>query len=43
MVQVLNDLYQTNSQLDTYISEGDIKPVIESWGNVYKFQPYEND
>ncbi len=43
MVQVLNDLYQTNTQLDTYLNEGDIKPVIESWGNVYKFQPYEDD
>ena len=43
MVQVLNDLYLTNSHLDTFINEGDIEPVIESWGNVYKFQPYEND
>ena len=36
MTQVLNDLYQTNTQLDTYLKESDIEPVIENWGDRYK-------
>jgi hypothetical protein len=43
MMQVMNDLYQTNTQLDSYINETDIEPVIENWGHVYKFQPFDND
>ena len=43
MVQVLNDLHQTNTQLDTYLVENDIKPVIENWGDVYRQQPCELD
>ena len=43
MIQVLNDLHQTNTQLDTYLVENDIKPVIESWGDVYRHQPCELD
>ena len=43
MVQVLNDLHQTNTQLDTYLVENDIKPVIENWGDVYRHQPCELD
>ena len=43
MIQVLNDLHQTNTQLDTYLVENDIKPVIENWGDVYRQQPCELD
>ena len=43
MMQVLNDLHQTNTQLDTYLKENDIKPVIKSWGDVYRHQPCELD
>ena len=43
MIQVLNDLHQTNTQLDTYLVENDIKPVIENWGDVYRHQPCELD
>jgi hypothetical protein len=43
MLQILNELYQSNTQLDTYLNESDIKLVIEIWGEVFKFQPCEND
>ena len=39
MMQVLNDLHHTNTQLDTYLKENDIKSVIKSWGDVYRHQP----
>ena len=43
MMQVLNDLHQTNTQLDTYLKGNDIKPVIESWGDAFKSQPFDSN
>jgi len=39
MIFVLNDLYRSGNQLDTFMNESDIKPVIDFWGDCYRHNP----
>jgi hypothetical protein len=43
MIFVLQYLYDTNSQLDSFVSGERIKPVIDVWGPVFRENPKEKD
>ncbi len=43
MIFVLQYLYDTNSQLDSFVSGEKIKPVIDVWGPVFRENPKEKD
>ena len=36
MMNVFQLLYGTNNQLDTYLTEQDMTPVIAQWGDVFR-------
>lgn len=43
MIFVLQYLYDTNSQLDNFVSGERMRPVIDIWGAVFKQSPKEKD
>lgn len=43
MIFVLQYLYDTNSQLDNFVSGERMRPVIDIWGAVFKQSPREKD
>ncbi len=36
MEKVLQALYQLNAQLDTFVTEDQMKPIIEIWGQTFE-------
>jgi hypothetical protein len=36
MQTVLQALYQSKAQLDTFVTEEQMKPVIEDWGKTFE-------
>jgi hypothetical protein len=36
MQTVLQALYQLNAQLDTFVNEDQMKPIIEMWGQTFE-------
>jgi hypothetical protein len=36
MQTVFEELYRLNAQLDTFVTEDQIKPVIEGWGKAFE-------
>tara|TARA_A100001391_G_scaffold120503_1_gene82048 strand:- start:2223 stop:2519 length:297 start_codon:yes stop_codon:yes gene_type:complete len=36
MIQVFHHLYVNNQQLESLVSEAEMKPILCAWGNVFK-------
>ena len=36
MLTVLQEFYRLNAQLDTFVNEDQIKPIIEMWGETFE-------
>jgi hypothetical protein len=36
MQTVLQTLYQLNAQLDTFVNEDQMKPIVENWGQTFE-------
>jgi hypothetical protein len=39
MQTVFEELYRLNAQLDTFVTEDQMKPVIEGWGKAFESVP----